>query len=148
MVDVCSTWNMETMCDGEHVAWGDWTGLDAINSGEQWDVDNDAKQAEENVDYNVIERQASKNTTTDNSDPSSPDDHSSNNNVDANTTHHGKLFVGGLPSTCTKEDLKEYFSRFGYILDCVVMFDKDNRHRGFGFVTFSKPSEKNAVMAT
>eukprot|EP00397_Hematodinium_sp_SG-2012_P069948 GEMP01124197.1.p1 GENE.GEMP01124197.1~~GEMP01124197.1.p1 ORF type:complete len:114 (+),score=13.61 GEMP01124197.1:91-432(+) len=69
MVDVCSTWNMETMCDGEHVAWGDWTGLDAINSGEQWDVDNDAKQAEENVDYNVIERQASKNTTTDNSTP-------------------------------------------------------------------------------
>jgi len=66
----------------------------------------------------------------------------------SNPTHYngGKFFVGGLPRTSTKEDLLEYFCQFGNIIDCVVMFDKDNRHRGFGFVTFSNSVEKDRVM--
>ncbi|PSS21207.1 Heterogeneous nuclear ribonucleoprotein like [Actinidia chinensis var. chinensis] len=48
-----------------------------------------------------------------------------------------KIFIGGLPSKLTEEELKGYFERFGAITDAIVMYDKENdRSRGFGFVTF------------
>lgn len=34
-----------------------------------------------------------------------------------------KLFVGGLSYSTTDESLREYFSRFGELVDCVVMKD-------------------------
>ncbi|MCD7460600.1 hypothetical protein HAX54_043877 [Datura stramonium] len=49
-----------------------------------------------------------------------------------------KIFVGRLPQEATTEDLRQYFGRFGRVLDVYV--PKDPRrpgHRGFGFVTFS-----------
>merc|ERR1719158_2176712 len=55
------------------------------------------------------------------------------NSQQARAGNCGKLFVGGLPATCGNEELREYFGKFGSIVDCVVMYDKENRHRGFGF---------------
>jgi len=50
-----------------------------------------------------------------------------------------KVFVGGLPPTCTKEDLEKHFGAYGEITDVVVMTDpQTQRSRGFGFVTFSE----------
>ncbi|XP_049357486.1 heterogeneous nuclear ribonucleoprotein 1 isoform X2 [Solanum verrucosum] len=49
-----------------------------------------------------------------------------------------KIFVGRLPQEATTEDLRQYFGRFGRVLDVYV--PKDPRrpgHRGFGFVTFA-----------
>ncbi|CAN4079667.1 unnamed protein product [Withania somnifera] len=49
-----------------------------------------------------------------------------------------KIFVGRLPQEATSEDLRQYFGRFGRVLDVYV--PKDPRrpgHRGFGFVTFA-----------
>lgn len=38
--------------------------------------------------------------------------------------------------------LKEFYSRFGELLDCVVMRDSQTKKsRGFGFVTFSSKKE-------
>eukprot|EP00450_Noctiluca_scintillans_P008465 CAMPEP_0194510694 /NCGR_PEP_ID=MMETSP0253-20130528/42105_1 /TAXON_ID=2966 /ORGANISM="Noctiluca scintillans" /LENGTH=305 /DNA_ID=CAMNT_0039353955 /DNA_START=10 /DNA_END=925 /DNA_ORIENTATION=+ len=52
-----------------------------------------------------------------------------------------KVFVGGLPSTCDFEKLTGYFSRYGHIEDAVVMMDSQTqRHRGFGYVTFTDSS--------
>jgi len=34
-----------------------------------------------------------------------------------------KLFIGGLSYSTTDESLREYFSQFGDLIDCVVMKD-------------------------
>lgn len=48
-----------------------------------------------------------------------------------------KIFVGGLNRRTTEETLKEYFSSWGNIVDCVIMREgKNGPSRGFGFVTF------------
>lgn len=49
-----------------------------------------------------------------------------------------KIFVGALPQELDDEGMKEYFSQYGKVEDCVVMRDKvTDKSRGFGFVTFA-----------
>jgi hypothetical protein len=46
-----------------------------------------------------------------------------------------KLFVGGLSWETTQDSLQRYFSRYGEVIDCVVMKNNETgRSRGFGFV--------------
>ncbi|VDM18070.1 unnamed protein product, partial [Wuchereria bancrofti] len=53
-----------------------------------------------------------------------------------------KMFIGGLSATTTDEALKEFYSQWGELVDCIVMRDPaTKRSRGFGFVSFSKQSE-------
>jgi len=48
-----------------------------------------------------------------------------------------KIFVGGLSSTTSLEDIRAYFEQFSHVQDAMLAYDKvTNRHRGFGFVTF------------
>ncbi|PSS30749.1 Heterogeneous nuclear ribonucleoprotein like [Actinidia chinensis var. chinensis] len=50
-----------------------------------------------------------------------------------------KIFVGRLPQEATVDDLRQYFGRFGRILDAYIPKDpKRTGHRGFGFVTFAE----------
>ena len=59
-----------------------------------------------------------------------------------------KLFVGGIHEDTTEEGLRNYFSSYGEVTDCVVMHEKENpkKSRRFGFVTFSDPSGVTQVM--
>ncbi|KAL4566896.1 hypothetical protein LXL04_031022 [Taraxacum kok-saghyz] len=58
-----------------------------------------------------------------------------------------KIFVGGLPSTITETDFKEYFDQFGTITDVVVMYDHNTqRPRGFGFITFDSEEAVDRVL--
>lgn len=60
---------------------------------------------------------------------------------------HRKLFIGGLSWETTIDGLQRYFSRFGEVVDAVVMKNPDTgRSRGFGFVTFSDPANVDAVL--
>ncbi|XAR67611.1 hypothetical protein NMG60_11002442 [Bertholletia excelsa] len=48
-----------------------------------------------------------------------------------------KVFVGGIPSSLTEDELKEYFSSYGPVMEHQIMLDHNTgRSRGFGFVTF------------
>lgn len=59
----------------------------------------------------------------------------------------GKLFIGGIPWETSDEKLKEYFGKYGEVVQAVVMRDKTTgRPRGFGFVVFSDPSVLDAVL--
>ena len=49
---------------------------------------------------------------------------------------NNKLFITGLDPAVTKEDLKEYFEKFGKLSDWVVMIGHNAKSKCFGFVTF------------
>eukprot|EP00798_Chlamydomonas_sp_ICE-L_P000894 gene894-5690_t len=49
-----------------------------------------------------------------------------------------RIFIGKLTKETSEADVKEYFMKFGYVMDVYMPKSKDNKaeHRGFGFVTF------------
>ncbi|XP_074310850.1 heterogeneous nuclear ribonucleoprotein 1-like [Silene latifolia] len=58
-----------------------------------------------------------------------------------------KIFVGGLASTVTETDFKNYFDEFGNIIDVVVMYDHTTqRPRGFGFITYDSEDAVDRVL--
>lgn len=59
-----------------------------------------------------------------------------------------KIFVGGVSQEATEQDFKEYFTRFGRVVDATLMMDKDTgRPRGFGFVTFDSEAAVDACLS-
>lgn len=59
-----------------------------------------------------------------------------------------KVFVGGLPASVTEMDFRSYFARYGVLVDCVVMMDRETgRSRGFGFVTYDQEPCADSVLA-
>lgn len=60
-----------------------------------------------------------------------------------------RIFVGKLNRATTEADVREYFARFGFVLDVYMPRDKHNRneHRGFGFVTFETEASVQRVGA-
>nr|XP_043636280.1 heterogeneous nuclear ribonucleoprotein 1-like [Erigeron canadensis]XP_043636281.1 heterogeneous nuclear ribonucleoprotein 1-like [Erigeron canadensis] len=58
-----------------------------------------------------------------------------------------KIFVGGLPSTLTEEQFRQYFESYGDVTDVVIMFDQNtNRPRGFGFISFDTEDAVDRVI--
>ncbi|XP_035391210.1 RNA-binding protein Musashi homolog 2a isoform X4 [Electrophorus electricus] len=68
----------------------------------------------------------------------------------SNDTQHdpGKMFIGGLSWQTSPDSLRDYFSKFGEIRECMVMRDPTTkRSRGFGFVTFADAASVDKVLA-
>ncbi|XP_020509615.1 RNA-binding protein Musashi homolog 2-like [Labrus bergylta] len=60
----------------------------------------------------------------------------------------GKMFIGGLSWQTSPDSLRDYFSKFGEIRECMVMRDPTTkRSRGFGFVSFSDVTSVDKVLA-
>ncbi|KAJ7963584.1 Heterogeneous nuclear ribonucleoprotein 1 [Quillaja saponaria] len=48
-----------------------------------------------------------------------------------------KIFVGGIPSTVSEDELNDFFSKYGKVVEHQIIRDHEtNRPRGFGFVIF------------
>lgn len=49
-----------------------------------------------------------------------------------------RIFVGKISKDTVEQDLADYFSQFGFVMDVYIPRSKENKkeHRGFGFVTF------------
>ncbi|KAM1857234.1 hypothetical protein ACFX13_007326 [Malus domestica] len=60
---------------------------------------------------------------------------------------HGKLFIGGISWDTDEERLKEYFRKYGEVVEAVIMRDRaTGRARGFGFVVFADPAVAERVV--
>ncbi|XP_068596235.1 RNA-binding motif protein, X chromosome isoform X2 [Brachionichthys hirsutus] len=54
----------------------------------------------------------------------------------------GKLFIGGLNTETTQKALEQFFSKYGRIVEVILMKDHETKKsRGFAFITFENPSD-------
>ena len=64
------------------------------------------------------------------------------------TPNKKKLFIGGLSSTTTADQVKSYFSHYAQVEKCNIIFDKQtSRSRCFGFLTLSKNSSLSKLLS-
>lgn len=63
------------------------------------------------------------------------------------TGGYPKVFLGGLPPNITETDLRSFFSRYGNVMEVVIMYDQEKKKsRGFGFLSFeNEPAVERAT---
>ncbi|XP_015773257.1 PREDICTED: protein boule-like [Acropora digitifera] len=57
-----------------------------------------------------------------------------------------RIFVGGIAFNTTKDELQEFFSRYGAVRDSKIIRDPQGLSRGYGFVTFYREEDAKKVM--
>lgn len=63
------------------------------------------------------------------------------------TEQPNKVFIGGVPVKTKNEELREFFTQFGEVLEADVVTDRSGRGRGFGFVVFADEEVAKKVIA-
>ncbi|KAG1327408.1 heterogeneous nuclear ribonucleoprotein 1 [Cocos nucifera] len=59
-----------------------------------------------------------------------------------------KIFVGGIPSTVTEDEFKNFFSKYGEVIEHQIIRDHaTNRPRGFGFIIFDSEQVVDDLLA-
>ncbi|EDO14805.1 hypothetical protein Kpol_1076p11 [Vanderwaltozyma polyspora DSM 70294] len=60
-----------------------------------------------------------------------------------------KMFIGGLNWETTEETLRDYFNKYGKVVELKIMKDNNTgRSRGFGFLTFEDATSVDEVVKT
>jgi len=59
-----------------------------------------------------------------------------------------KLFVGGIPFSCTNEALKSHFEQAGAVESATIIMDRaTGRSKGFGFVEMATEEEAQKAIS-
>lgn len=59
-----------------------------------------------------------------------------------------KIFVGGIPSSVSEDEFKNFFSKYGKVVDHQIIRDHaTNRSRGFGFIIFDDDQVVDDLLA-
>ncbi|KAJ7964674.1 Heterogeneous nuclear ribonucleoprotein 1 [Quillaja saponaria] len=59
-----------------------------------------------------------------------------------------KVFVGGIPTTVSEDELKNFFSEYGKVVEHEIIRDHaTNRSRGFGFIVFDSEKVVDNLLA-
>ncbi|XP_051134680.1 heterogeneous nuclear ribonucleoprotein 1-like [Andrographis paniculata] len=59
-----------------------------------------------------------------------------------------KIFVGGIPTTVTEDELKSFFSKYGKVVEHEIIRDHaTKRSRGFGFIVFETEQVVDSLLA-
>ena len=124
-----------------------------LDGNQQWA--NDENESQEDMNFNQNNSQdgsdLQNNHTADMDDNgqgnSQVDLKSRRNNPNLEPEQFRKVFIGGLSYKTDDDTLKNYFLKFGELVDYVVMKDgQSGRSRGFGFVTYSDSSMVDELM--
>ncbi|KAI8804011.1 hypothetical protein BJ742DRAFT_826824 [Cladochytrium replicatum] len=60
-----------------------------------------------------------------------------------------KVFVGGLSSSISTDDLRSKFEEYGRVQDAMIITDRDSgRSRGFGFITYEESKSADTAIRT
>ncbi|CAF1640412.1 unnamed protein product [Adineta steineri] len=57
-----------------------------------------------------------------------------------------KVFIGSLSYNIDENAFREYWTKFGAVIEATILRDRDGHSRGFGFVTFADSLSVDAVM--
>ncbi|KAA8524894.1 hypothetical protein F0562_011317 [Nyssa sinensis] len=59
-----------------------------------------------------------------------------------------KIFVGGIPTSVTEDEFKNFFSKYGKVVEHEIIQDHvSKRSRGFGFIVFDREQEVDSILA-
>ncbi|KAG8658392.1 hypothetical protein MANES_03G143000v8 [Manihot esculenta] len=59
-----------------------------------------------------------------------------------------KIFVGGIPSSVTEDEFKNFFSKYGKVVEHQIIRDHEtNRSRGFGFIIFDNEETVDQMLS-
>ncbi|KAG8387842.1 hypothetical protein BUALT_Bualt02G0063200 [Buddleja alternifolia] len=59
-----------------------------------------------------------------------------------------KIFVGGIPTSITEDELKDFFSKYGKVVEQEIIQDHlTKKSRGFGFVVFDNEQVVDSLLA-
>jgi len=61
-------------------------------------------------------------------------------------TDQAKMIVFGVSFSTTKEGFREYWAQYGELAECELMFGRDGRSRGFGFVLYRDEALNKRIM--
>ena len=60
-----------------------------------------------------------------------------------------RIYVGGLPYSCTEQDLEDLFGSHGTVTSATVVSDRyTGQSKGFGFVEMSTDAESDSAIAS
>ncbi|KAI4308575.1 hypothetical protein L6164_031633 [Bauhinia variegata] len=66
----------------------------------------------------------------------------------ANDFKTKKIFVGGIPTTVTEDEFRNFFSKYGKVVEHAIIRDNTTmRSRGFGFIVFDSDKVGDNLLA-